>query len=187
VTVFKACRRADRQFIIDLYTAEILRATGNERLPQASWDGVRVFLPAGQKWRIKSEKAFDVPKPYYPRRIYPEGLPGAASKSVMLFRPSMVRDVEEAGCLKGGCVVCSVWPGYTADEGGRRFVEWSKGHSLPLLYCHTSGHASIADLRRLRDAFPDALAVPVHLTDRERFSSLFSRVVLHEDGEWWSV
>jgi ribonuclease J len=119
VTIFKACRRAGRQFIMDLYTAESLRATGNERLPQASWDTVRVFLPASQKWRIKSEKAFDVPKPYYPYRIYPEELPGAVHESVMLFRPSMVRDVEEAGCLKDGCVVCSVWPGYTADEGGR--------------------------------------------------------------------
>jgi ribonuclease J len=66
-------------------------------------------------------------------------------------------------------------------------VEWVKGLGLPLHYCPTSGHASIADLRRLRDAFPDSLAVPVHLTDQERFSSLFSRVVLHEDGEWWQI
>ena len=44
VTIFKACRKSGRQFIVDLYTAEMLRATGNERMPQASWDGIRVFL-----------------------------------------------------------------------------------------------------------------------------------------------
>jgi ribonuclease J len=187
VTVFKACRRAGRQFMVDMYAAEILRATGNERLPQAGWDGVRVFLPASQKWRIKNEKAFDVPKPYYPYRIYPEELPGVAQESVMLFRPSMVRDVEDAGCLKGGCVVCSVWPGYVAGEGNRRFLEWIKERALPLHFCHTSGHASMSDLRRLREAFAGAVAVPVHLADRERFVALFSTVELHEDGEWWEV
>lgn len=187
VTIFKACKQVGRQFIVDMYTAEILRATGNERLPQADWNGIRVFLPASQKWRIKNEKAFDVPRPYYPYRIYPEKLAEAASTSVILFRPSMVRDLEEAGCVKDGCVVCSVWPGYIGTEGNRRFVEWVKARGLPLHHCHTSGHASIADLGRLRNAFPDAIAVPVHLSDRERFVELFHGVQLHEDGEWWDI
>jgi ribonuclease J len=187
VTVFKACRRAGRQFIVDMYAAEILRATGNERLPQAGWEGVRVFLPESQKWRIKSERAFDIPKPYHPFRIFPERLAGAAPESVMLFRPSMVRDLEEAGCLDGGSVVCSVWPGYIASEANRRFDEWVKARGLPLHFCHTSGHASVADLRRLRNAFAGAVAVPVHLEDRGRFATSFCNVELHEDGEWWSI
>lgn len=187
VTIFKACRRDGRQLIIDMYTAEILRATGNERLPQASWDTVRVFLPTSQKWRIMNEQAFDVAKPYYPARIYPEKLAEEAGHSVMLFRPSMVRDVENAGCLKSGCVICSVWPGYLANEGGRQFVEWLQGRGLPLYRCHTSGHASVADLRRLRNAFAGAVAVPVHLADRERFTDLIDNVKLHDDGEWWDI
>jgi ribonuclease J len=187
VTVFKACRRAGREFIIDIYAAEMLRATDNERLPQADWNGVRVFLPSSQKRRILQEQAFEVSNLYRPYRIFPEALAEAASKSVMLFRPSMVRDLEKAGCLEGGCVVCSVWPGYMADEGNREFAGWSKERGLPLHFCHTSGHASVADLRRLRDAFSNAIAVPVHLADRERFSTLFSKVVLHEDGEWWQI
>ncbi len=187
VTIFKACLRANRQFIVDMYAAEILRATGNQRLPQADWNGIRVFLPASQKWRIKNEGAFDVAKPYYPYRIYPEKLGEAASRSVMLFRPSMVRDVEDAGCLKDGCVICSVWPGYVAGEGNRQFVEWVQRRGLPLHHCHTSGHASVADLRRLRNAFADAITVPVHLEDRGRFATLFNKVELHEDREWWSI
>jgi ribonuclease J len=187
VTIFKACRRAGRQFILDMYAAEILRATGNERLPQGGWDGIRVFLPSSQKWRIKNEQAFDVAKPYYPYRIYPEKLGEAAAESVMLFRPSMARDLEQAGCLDGGCVVCSVWPGYIANEGNRRFMAWVKERGLPLHFCHTSGHACLADLRRLREAFADAIVVPVHLENRERFAALFSKVALHDDGEWWEV
>jgi len=187
VTVFKACKRAKRQFIIDMYTAEILRATGNDRLPQADWNGIKVFLPTSQKMRIIRDKAFDVSDSYKPFRIYDHQLAGAAPRSVMLFRPSMVRDLEEADCLTGASVVCSVWSGYLDDPRQRPFVDWMKGRGICLDHCHTSGHASIADLRRLRDAFASAVAVPVHLTDRERFSTLFSNVQLRGDGEWWEV
>jgi ribonuclease J len=187
VTVFKACIDSNRQFIVDMYTAEILRATENPRLPQASWDRVRVFLPASQKWRIIQEEAFDVSNSYYPFRIYPETFAEVAGKSVMLFRPSMVRDLERAGCLNDGCVVNSVWAGYLEREQNQWFVDWMKKCGLPLHFCHTSGHASVPDLRRMRDAFPDAIAVPVHLQDRERFSALFANVRLRDDGEWWGM
>jgi ribonuclease J len=117
VTVIKACRRAGRQFIIDLYTAEILQATGNERLPLASWDSVRVFLPASQKRRIIQDRAFEVSDRHRPYRIFPEALAAAAPQSVMLFRPSMVRDVEDANCLEGGSVI-SVWRIPATKEAG---------------------------------------------------------------------
>jgi len=187
VTIFKACLASKRQFIVDMYTAEILRATNNPRLPQAEWSNVRVFLPDTQRWRIKSEQAFHISDSYKPYRIHSHQLAGAASKSVMLFRPSMVRDVERAGCLNDGCVVCSLWAGYLEGEKNQWFVKWRQDRGLPLHTCHTSGHASIPDLRRMRDAFPDAVAVPVHLTDRERFSALFSNVRLRDDGKWWAI
>ena len=42
VTVYRACKQTGRQLIIDLYTAEILKATGNPNIPQGTWDDVRV-------------------------------------------------------------------------------------------------------------------------------------------------
>jgi hypothetical protein len=45
----------------------------------------------------------------------------------------------------------------------------------------------VTDLQRLRQAFPKAIAVPVHLTNRNQFSTLFDNVQLPQDGEWWSV
>jgi hypothetical protein len=39
----------------------------------------------------------------------------------------------------------------------------------------------------MRNAFPDAVTVPVHLSDRERFTALFGKVWLREDGEWWEI
>jgi ribonuclease J len=187
VTIWKACKQANRQFIIDMYTAEMLRATGNERMPQANWDGIRVFLPNTQRWRIKNENAFHISDSYMLYRIHWNQLAAATTKSVMLFRPSMVRDLERAGCLRDACVVCSVWDGYLERENNRWFVDWMNRTGIPPHSCHTSGHASVPDLRRMREAFSDAIAVPVHLEDRDGFSALFGKVELHEDGEWWII
>jgi ribonuclease J len=187
VTVFKACQRARRQFIIDLYTAEILRATGNERLPQANWNGIKVFLPHSQKRRIIQEKAFEVTNHYKPFRIYHDELAAAAPRSVMLFRPSMTRDLDQAQCLTGAAVLCSLWSGYVNEPRQQPFVTWLNDRGIPLAHCHTSGHASIADLGRMRKAFPTAVAVPVHLQDQQQFASLFCNVQLRGDGEWWGI
>ena len=187
LTIFKACRRAGRHFIIDMYTAEILRATGNDRLPQAKWDSISVFLPLSQKIRVIQTQSFHISNSYKPNRIYDNDIAKVASESVMLFRPNMNRDLEKVGCLEGSCVVNSVWAGYLESEKNQWFAKWMKDREIPLHLIHTSGHASISDLRRMRNAFPDALAVPVHLEDPERFTNLFNNVQLHDDGDWWEV
>ena len=78
VTIVRACIKTGRRFIIDLYTAEVLRATGNDRLPQAGWDRIRVFLPRGQRRQIIFRKEFGLAESYRASRIFPEQLPAAA-------------------------------------------------------------------------------------------------------------
>ena len=105
----------------------------------------------------------------------------------MLFRPSMQIDVEEAGCLDGACLVYSMWDGYREEEKTKLFLGWLKEHGIPRHTCHTSGHASMRDLKRLRNAFTGAVVVPVHCAEPEVFAQSFDRVVRHEDNEWWDV
>ncbi len=187
VTIFRACRKAGRQLIIDMYTAHVLRATGNASLPQAGWEGIRVFLPRSQKLQIKRKQEFGLAKSYQPWRIYPEALAGAAPQSVMLFRPSMIRDVEEAKCIDGALVICSLWSGYLQEESTQPMLEWLERRGLPLEQCHTSGHASVSDLVKLRNAFPRAPVVPIHTERPEQFAEVFGNVQQRADGEWWEV
>jgi ribonuclease J len=187
VTAFRACKRSGRKFIIDMYTAHILAATGNPHLPQAHWPEVRVFLPKFQKQRIKRQSDYAVADLYKPYRIYPEHLTEAANNSVMLFRPSMQIDVESAGCLDGACLVYSMWDGYLNEDKMKPFLAWLDGHGIPMHKCHTSGHAAVKDLQKLRDSFPEAIVVPIHTNSPERFKDLFGKVEIHKDGEWWQV
>jgi ribonuclease J len=187
VTVFRAAKQSGRQLIVDMYTAHILKATGNQNLPQADWEGMRVFLPEFQKRRIRRNEEFELVADYKPYRIYPEDLATAAKHSVMLFRPSMQIDVERAGCLDGACLVYSMWDGYLADEKTQQVLSWLKERGIPMNKCHTSGHASVNDLRRLRTAFASAVVVPVHCADPEAYAKAFERVVPHEDNALWEV
>jgi ribonuclease J len=183
----EACIKTGRQFIIDMYTAHVLRATGNERLPQAGWDKVKVFLPSAQRWQIIRRGEFNLANSYRPWRIFPEQLAKAAPTSVMLFRPSMMKDIEGASCLAGSRLIYSLWSGYLNDTKTKPFLEWLHRHGVPLNECHTSGHAALQDLVRLRHTFPDAPVVPIHTVNADRFEELFGNVQRRNDGEWWTV
>lgn len=187
VTVMRACIKAGRQFIIDMYTAHVLRATGNERLPQAGWDHVKVFLPSAQRRQIIRRGEFDLANSYRPWRIFPEQLAKVAATSVMLFRPSMMTDIEKASCLAGSRLIYSLWTGYLKDARTKTFLEWLHRHGIPLDECHTSGHAAVQDLVTLRNAFPNAPVVPIHTVNADRFEELFGNAQRRSDGEWWTV
>lgn len=187
VTVFKACKKSRRTLILDIYTAEILRATENPKLPQATWDGIKVFLPESQKRQIKRKQLFSITRQYERPRIYPEELSEAASKAVMLFRPSMMSDMDKAGCLQEARLIYSLWPGYLKREELRSFHEWLDGRDIPLVHCHTSGHASTQDLQRFAKAIAPKMLVPIHSFETKRFKEYFDNIVMKKDGQWWEV
>ena len=187
VTVYKACKKSGRQLILDMYTAEILQATGNPNVPQADWNGVRVFLPDSQRRQIIKSQQFELAERYKPRRIYPEKLALEAPRSVMLFRPSMSRDLEKAKCLEDAKLIYSLWPGYLTRKEHQSFHDWLKKRSIPLVHCHTSGHASPRDLQRFAKAIAPQILVPIHSFETKRFAEFFENVEMKKDGQWWEV
>ena len=187
VTMFKACKKSGRQFILDMYTAEILRMTGNPKLPQAEWKGVKIFLPDSQRRQIIKKRQFKLAERYKPYRIYPKQLTAEAARSVMLFRPSMVHDLEKAECLQEAKLVYSLWPGYLKRKELRSFHEWLEKRDIPIVHCHTSGHASPQDLQRFAKAIAPKMLVPIHSFATKRFKEYFDKVEMKEDGQWWEM
>lgn len=187
VTIFKTCKKSGRQLILDLYTAEILRVTGNPKLPQGFWKGTRVFLPASQKRQVIKNQQFALVERYRNNRIYPKDLAEEAARSVLIFRPSMMKDLDKAGCLDGAQLIYSLWSGYLKQERMHPFHEWLKVHRIPLATCHTSGHASLDDLQRFAKAIAPKMLVPIHSFETKRFEEFFANVERKRDGEWWEV
>ena len=188
VSLYRACKRTGRTLVIDLYTAEILRATGNTNIPQSDWPYVAVYVPHYQRVQIKRSGRFDLLEPHGKQRIYPEALAALAPRAAMVFRPAMLRDLDGAACLAGARAIWSQWDGYLKQPRGEALQAQLIARGIPLASAHTSGHASIPDLQRLAAAVAPRMLVPIHTFEPSRFPALFGpRVVLQEDGVWWSA
>ena len=88
VSVYRATLKADRTFVMDLYTASVARATGNPRVPQAEWDRVRVYLPRAQRRRVIDSESFALVDSVRSARIYPDEIKSRAGELVMITRAS---------------------------------------------------------------------------------------------------
>ncbi|MDG6221874.1 MAG: MBL fold metallo-hydrolase [Candidatus Bathyarchaeota archaeon] len=187
VSIMRACKRTGRKLIIDLYTAAILEATGNQNIPQSNWPDVELFIPQAQRIQIKVNAWFDLLKHHATNRIFIEDLREAQNKSVLLFRPLHCRDLERGDCLKGAVYIYSQWEGYWEKDAYKKLKEWLERHAISKTSIHTSGHASPKELKKIVEAINPRKVVPIHTFFPERYCELFPNVEVHEDGEWWAI
>jgi len=187
VSIYRACKRTGRTLLLDIYAMEILRATGNANLPNVGWSNLAVYVPEYQRRQIAKNKRFELLEPYKSARIYREHIIDIADKTVMLFRPAMARDVEAANTWGNARAIWSQWDGYLKERPGVKLRADLAERGVPLDVIHTSGHASIPDLKRFSKSINPNRLIPIHTFDGDSFSKYFSNVTRRNDGEWWNV
>ena len=187
VTIFRAAKRTGRTFIIDLYAAVVLEATGRGSIPQSHWNEVGLYIPQIQRVRIKENRLFADLKRHKMNRVFPEELASLSKQAIMLFRPTMMDDHGVQSVLDGAGLTYSMWDGYLKEEKTRKVTKWLEDRGIPWKIIHTSGHASVADLQRFADALSPHQLVPIHSFETSRFAEFFDNVVQQEDGVWWEV
>ncbi|OYV51585.1 MAG: MBL fold metallo-hydrolase [Acidocella sp. 20-58-15] len=189
VSIYRACKRTGRTLLLDLYALEVLAATDNQNIPREEWPNIKVYVPEYQRLQIVKNQRFDIVDRHRVNRIYREALQNKIGESVMLFRPAMVRDIDLIpGAWAGARVIWSQWDGYLRTEDIQPFLAKLAERGVPLEVVHTSGHASIIDLKRLAAAMAPDVLVPVHTFEGDRYSELFGgNVIRRADGEWWEV
>ena len=187
VTIFRAAKKTGRHLLIDLYAAVVLEAVDTGTIPQSSWDGVSLYVPHGQRIRIKEDELFDDLKKHSLNRIYAEDLAKNPNKYVMLMRPWMSRDLDFAKCTDGARFAYSMWSGYLEEDHLKKFQSWLEKRGIPLTQIHTSGHAPVKDLKRFAKALAPKRLVPIHSFETDQFVDHFSNVETKDDGDWWGV
>lgn len=186
VTLFRAARRSARSFVVDLYAATVLGATGRSTIPTIGWDGLRVYVPSAQRRRVIDQAAFDRIDAVSAGRIFDEELAATPGRFLMLFRASMGRDLERADCLREASLIWSMWSGYL--DRSPDLHDFIERHDIALRSAHSSGHASPEDLVRLIEGASPARVVPLHTNDPSGARALAgARGEIHDDGEWWSA
>ncbi|MFI4912976.1 MAG: MBL fold metallo-hydrolase [Sedimentisphaeraceae bacterium JB056] len=187
VSVFRASKKTGRKLVLDLYTASILHATKNRNIPQSYWSDVALYVPQAQRIKIKKNRWFELLERHSSGRIYIDEIKEDSNKFTLLFRPLHGSDLEKAECLEGAAYIYSQWEGYW-EQGSYDFVKkWLCRNSIPKYSVHTSGHASLENLKEMASAINPASLVPIHSFMPERYLELFDNVHVKQDNEWWNV
>jgi ribonuclease J len=187
VTVYRAAKRSGRTCVVDLYGATVAAAT-RPTIPQPGFDALRVYVPNRQRVRVKESGEFDRVARIRDHRVFPEELAQTPERFLLHVPSSTAAELLRAGVLTPeGLAVWSLWEGYLDDPGGVRLRGALAAAKVDMEHRHTSGHASVADLRRLVSALAPACVVPMHSEGGDRFSELFTGVDRQLDGVWWEV
>lgn len=186
-TMYEAARRAGRTLVIDLYTATLAQAAGAAGVPVPGDDGLAVYCRRRERLQVKESLAFGRVRAIHGARVFPEELAARAGELVVMLRPSMARELEQAGALQGALVIWSLWRGYLEGASERWLREALDRHSVPLELHHVSGHAYVTDLRRLVEAVKPDRVIPIHTQDPRAYALALPGVQPQPDGAWWQV
>jgi ribonuclease J len=187
VTVYRACLKAGRTLVSDLYTASIVAAIGRESIPQPGFPSYKVYVPNRQRVLVKEAGEFDRMEFVRESRVFPEWLAECAAQITLLQPMSALSEQMRAGVLVHGAVVWSMWPGYLKRNTETDLVASLRAADVTFALDHASGHASVADLQRLATALRARVVIPIHTEGSDMFSHYFSSVAVADDGRWWSA
>lgn len=171
-TMYNAARASGRTLIVDLYTATLASAARARGVPVPGDDGLEVYCRRRERIQVKQAGEFERVGAVRARRIFPEELAPRAREVVLMFRPSMVRELERAGVLSGALAIWSMWRGYLDEPAEKRISEVLTSYSVPVEVHHVSGHAYVQDLRRLRAAVHPERVIPIHTTDPSQYAEV---------------
>ena len=172
VTVYRAAKRSGRILVVDPYTADVARATGNSNIPTPGpdWPLMRVCITQRQRVRIKAAGEFHRASDVKAVRVFAEDLAAGPGKYLLYgaFSGEVSRLIDAGALTSDGVVVWSLWDGYLKVASSQRLQAALRAAGLEVVHHHTSGHASAADLARLQAAIRPRQTVPIAPSTRKQ-------------------
>ena len=190
VTLVRACMRAKRPLVIDIYTADILRRLlrWSPRLPQPGQWPVRTVitsrLASSYRRRGWGQTVDDLARDRLSvRRLRHE------SRAVIMVRESLLPDYTRGGLVPTAddAWSWSQWRGYLQTPKGRIVEDWFAQRGCPHEHLHTSGHARPDDLRTFANAMRPGVLIPVHGEHWDEIHAGFPMIKRLGDGKSWSL
>ena len=187
VSIYRASKRASKLFVIDVYTATVLKSlSAFAKLPYPSRDfnDIKVVFPFYLCKRLANENNEKLMYQFRNYKITKEEIGNNKKNIVMTVRPSMKFDLEHIQNIEGGNLIYSLWEGYLQKEYTANFINYLKSRNFSILKIHTSGHADIESLNQMADAIKPKCIIPIHTFKGVEYKHHFNYPVLEvRDGE----
>jgi len=186
VTLYRACLKAGRTLVIDLYTAEVLdMLAAHGRIPQPDWKQIKVVITSAfaRMYRKTGRGAF-VDR-MAKNGIAARELSDTPGQWVVMLRTSLMRDFKAADVAPCAADAWSwsMWRGYLGQPDGQAISAWFSKGDTPACHIHSSGHASASELRAFANAMGPAALVPIHGEAWDRDTEGFPPIKRILDGE----
>ena len=196
---FRACIRANRIFVLDIYTAYILR------LVSARFKNVPDFTDKHFRVLTKGKTASShYSKVNTNRKIFRDFIPDIFAPKVQIGKDEILKgpdkfflkvsnfsDLMDELSDTRSSVIYSQWHGYKKEEfnpaGFQKFVDLENNPNIDFHDVHTSGHAVVRDLQKLASALDAKILVPIHTEHAKEYSKHFSNVRVMDDGQIFSI
>lgn len=191
VSAYRACKRARKIFVIDIYTAWVLEQLKqvSANIPAMEWDSIRVYASYSQDKALSENVGFfgDFRKRVYRQRIRKEEVQANPAEYLFFGKMSYFNIIHSYKKEKVVSVIYSQWLGYLSCSnvgyyGAEAMAAFRNDPQMNFVYAHTSGHATVEDLQRFTDALKPKMLVPVHTEHGLFFNSQFDNVAVLQDS-----
>jgi ribonuclease J len=198
VSAYRACLRAHKTLIIDIYTAWVLEQvkitlTSQHipiHVPTMEWDLIGVYADFSQDKKLKENASFfgDFRKRVYEHRIKKEQIAENPAGFLYLSKMSKSRIMNSYKKEEPINVIYSQWLGYLEFKnseyfGAENIAAFRNDPQVNFVYAHTSGHAEVKDLKAFANALKPKQLIPIHTEFSSKYKDLFDNVVEIEDGK----
>lgn len=180
VAMYNAAKTINRQFVIDIYAANILSCvSGNVRNILKK---VKVIYPAELTNRMFESKEEDLMYRFSSKKITIKEL-NDNPHYCMLVRSSMMGILKNLEKIEGGTFIYSMWEGYKIRPDIKRVIDFVNERKMEQISLHTSGHGGISTLKKIVNGCKPKMVIPVHTEWKSRFKEYFENVCSVDDGE----
>ncbi len=186
VSIYRACLKSDKTFVVDVYTANVLDTLAEfAQLPTPLKDYIQmmVLFPHRLTNQLFNRKLGHLANKFAIKKIAKEAISENPSKYVVMVRPSMKIDLNKIIADKGN-LIYSMWDGYKKQSSSEEFIKWLKSKNFTIIDIHTSGHADTGTLKRMVEAIQPKYIVPIHTFEGDSYKEIFEEPIVRlKDGE----
>ena len=198
VSAYRACKKVNKIFVVDMYTAWILEKITivSNSTPNIEWKNIKVLRSFGKYYY---DKINEYPSFFdnFKSKIYTNGnhiqieeIKENPNKYILKVSPKFIEKIINKLKLNNANIIYSQWLGYLKEEyTNKNMVELYKNleKKYNWVYAHTSGHADLTTLQKFASTIKPKKLIPIHTEFKEKFKEYFENAMILDDNESFDI